>query len=496
MFLRSHPHGQAHGLEIAMDTPDATAFGQLIVRLGLITEAQLLEAREELPEGCNDFDALLRVLERRSLLTPWQVDRLFKDYTDGYILGGYRILYKVASGSFGRVFRGDDPSTGRIVAIKILRQRWSEDPKQIDLFFREGRLGLTLKHPNIVEMLAVGQDPSSQKYYLVMEFVEGGNLREILNIRKTLTAAETLRIIDDAANGLAYAFAHGVTHRDIKLTNLLISSTGECKLVDFGLAQLYANQKEKIDRTVDYAGLEKATGVKQGDTRSDIYFLGCIFYQCLSGRPPLMLTRDKHARMRKGRFESVAPLRREEVDAPPSVFALVETMMSLSPSHRYQTPFQLVEAIKAVRRDVEGHSGDSDVRPQVRSVFVAEGNARLQAAIRDRLKHLGYRVFLAGDPARALDRFRQQPYDALIVDVASTGEEGLYVFETVIQEAARRRRPMAGIVLLSEEQKDWATRAAQPGAAVLTHPVTFRQLRKTLETLLPNNGQRPSPPLS
>src|SRR5262249_26237546 len=270
------------------------------------------------------------------------VDRLLKGQTDGYLMGGYRILYKVAGGTFGRVFRGDDPSTGRVVAIKILRLRWSEDPKQVELFFPEGRLGMSLKHPNIVEVLAVGQDPVTERYYIVMEFVEGGNLREILTIRKKLTVAESLKIIDDAAAGLANAFAHGVTHRDIKLTNLLISSTGECKLVDFGLAQLFANEKEKIDRTIDYAGLEKATGVKQGDTRSDIYFLGCILYQCLSGRSPLMLTRDKQQRMRRGRFEAVSPLRPGEVDAPPSVFTLVEAMMSLSPMQRYQTPYQLV----------------------------------------------------------------------------------------------------------------------------------------------------------
>jgi serine/threonine protein kinase len=478
-----------------MDDLDATSFGLLVVRLGLITEQQLNEAREELPEGSNDLHVLLRILERRSLLTPWQVDRVFKGITDGYFMGGYRILWKIASGSFGRVFRGDDPSTGRVVAIKILRLRWSEDPKQVELFFREGRLGLNLKHPNIVEMLAVGQDPVSERYYLVMEFVEGGNLREILTIRKKFTVAESLKIIDDAANGLAYAFAHGVTHRDIKLTNLLISATGECKLVDFGLAQLYSNEAEKIDRTVDYAGLEKATGVKQGDTRSDIYFLGCILYQCLTGRAPLMLTRGRQNRMRRSRFEAVSPIRPGEIEAPPSVFALVDAMMSLSPGQRYQTPFQLVDAIKAARRDVEGHTGDSDVKPKIRSVFVAEGNARLQAALRERLRDLGYRVFLAGDPARALDRYRQQPYDALIVDVASTGEDGLFVFETVAQEAARRHRPIAGIVLLGEEQKDWARRVtAQPRSAVLTHPITFKQLRRALEGLLPNNGQPPATP--
>jgi serine/threonine protein kinase len=485
----------AHGLEVRMDNWDANTFGQFVVRLNLITEAQLREAMDELPEGSTDMSALIRVLERRMWLTPWQIDRLFKEHTDGYILGGYRILYKVKGGTFGRVYRGDDPRTGRVVAIKILRRRWSEDPKQVDLFFREGKLGLTLKHPNIVEILNVGQDPASEQYYIVMEFVEGGNLREILDIRGKLSPAESLKIMEDAASGLAYAYAHGITHRDIKLTNLLISTTGECKLVDFGLAQLFANEKEKIDRTVDYAGLERATGVKQGDTRTDIYFLGCIMYQCLTGRPPLQMVRDRHARMRKSRFEAVVPIRPFEVDAPPSTLSLVETMMSLSAKNRYQTPAQLLEAVKAARRDIEGTSGkvESD-RPVVRSVYVIEGNARLQQALRERLRDLNYRVFIAADPAQALDRFQKQPYDALIVDVASTGEDGLYMYESVAREAARKQLPMAGIVLLAEEQKDWKQRASAPASsAVFTHPVTFRQLKHALEDLLPKNGQPPTP---
>ena len=102
---------------------------------------------------------------------------------DGFFLGGYRLLYKIASGTFGRVYRADEPATAQMVAIKVLRRRWTEKKGVIDLFFREARMGMTLKHPNIVEILAVGQDPGSGQYYIVMEFVEGDNLREILKIQ-------------------------------------------------------------------------------------------------------------------------------------------------------------------------------------------------------------------------------------------------------------------------------------------------------------------------
>jgi serine/threonine protein kinase len=482
-----------------MDTPDPTTFGQLVVKLQLVSPEQveeaMNEARDETGGRMPDLQRYLRVLERKGYLTPWQSGKVLKGDTDGFVLGGFRILYKIASGSFGRVFRAVDPRGGRVVAVKVLRRRWSEDQQRIDLFIREGRVGLTLKHPNIVEVLAMSQDKESGQYYIVMEFVEGGNLREILVIRKTLTPSEALRIVEDCASGLAYAYSRGVSHRDIKLTNLLISSAGECKLVDFGLAQFFAaiaKEEEKVDRTVDYAGLERATNVKQGDVRSDIYFLGCALYEMLCGHSPLVMTRDRHMRMRRQRFEEVQTLNPAEVAAPASVFALVETMMSLSPQRRFQTPSQLVEAVRACRREL---SGKDESRQASRSVFVAERDERLQDALRDKLKELGYRVFLAGDPSRALDRYRQQPYDALIVDAGTTGEDGLHVYDQVLTEAGRRRATLAGILILGKDQADWVKRAvASPTGSVMVRPVTLKQVYRKLAELLPDEGDNGAGP--
>ena len=305
---------------------------------------------------------LLRSLERKGHLTPWQTAKLLKGENDGYFLGGYRILYKIASGSFGRVFRAEDSNTGRMVAVKVLRRRWSEDKARIDLFAREGKVGLQLKHENIVEVIAISHDAPTKQHYIVMEFVEGGNLREILEIRKKLSVKEALKIIEDSTAGLAFAYSRGITHRDIKPTNILISSQGTGKLVDFGLAQIYSgagkeDDKLRVERTVDYAGLEKATGVKPGDVRSDLFFLGCVLYEMLTGRSPLEMTRDKNARASVQRFQQVPPLPADEVQGPPSVFALVDTMLSLDPQRRFQTPSQLLEAIRSARRDVEVQGG-------------------------------------------------------------------------------------------------------------------------------------------
>jgi serine/threonine protein kinase len=472
---------------------EAAGLAQQCMRLGLLNPEQVQEAWDELGKRGGDPDAFLRVMERKGYLTPWQSEKLLKGDQDGYYLGGYRILYKIASGSFGRVYRADDPRSGTVVAIKVLRKKWSEDKHNIELFEREGKIGMALRHPNLVDILAVSRDTVTRQYYIVMEFVEGGNLRDFLTIRKKLEPAETLHILEDAAAALSYAFSQGLTHRDMKLTNILISSTGTAKLVDFGLAEAArAGQREdgvQADRTVDYAGLEKATSVPHGDTRSDIYFLGCVAYEMLTGRPPLDMTRDKNARMRHDRFRSVKPMGSDEVNGPLSLFRLVETMMSLDAQHRFQTPSQLLEAIRKVRREVEG-KGTADGTQATHSLFIVEKDERLQNALREKFKEKGFRVLLAADPSRALDRFRQQPYDGLIVDVGTTGEEGLLVFQQVTTEAARHRHPCACIAILSEGQTGWMRRIEErPNVAVLLRPVTVKQLQHKLAELLNNKAE-------
>jgi serine/threonine protein kinase len=474
-----------------MPTEELNQLTQLIQKIGLVTETQLQEAMLDCGHRTTP-DELLHVLERKAFLTSFQSGKLRKGDLDGFIVGGFRILYKIASGSFGRVYRADDPESGRVVAIKVLRRRHSENPHTIELFEREGRVGLSLRHPNIVETLAVSQDPATRQYYIVMEFVEGGNLRDFLEIRGKLNAAEAFRFMEESVAGIAHAYSRGVTHRDLKLTNILISSQGIAKVVDFGLAGIFSRKglevegTERVDRTVDYAGLERATGVKTGDVRSDIYFLGCILYEMLTGRSPLVMTKDPRQRMAKTRFDNTPPMRRDEVDATPSVFKLVERMMSLDPQYRYQTPSQLLDAIRAVRKELESQNQPQDAgtppKPAIRSVFVVERDERLQDRLRDKFKEMGYRVFVATDPLRALERFRLQPFDALVLDAGTAGEEGRYTFELILLEAERQQWPCTGVLILSEEQAEWQQAIEpRPNQTILVRPVTLKQVVQRLQ---------------
>jgi serine/threonine protein kinase len=477
-----------------MASLDAGTLAQTAVQLGLLGTHQAEEAWQELESRTGPPQDFMRCMERKGYLTPYQSVKLLKGDRDGYFLGGYRILYKISSGSFGRVYRADDPSTGRVVAIKVLRKKWSEDKHKIELFMREGKVGMSLRHPNIVEIIAVNHEKKNNQYYIVMEFVEGGNLRDFLKIRKTLTAGEVLRILEDTSLGLAHALSKGITHRDMKLTNILLSSQGPAKLVDFGLAggHFAGNVGEdqddvSVDRTVDYAGLEKTSDVAQGDLRSDLFFVGCVAYELLSGRSPLEFTRSVQTRMSAQRFQKIVVLKPEEVEAPASVFRLIENLMALQAENRIQTPSQLVERIRECRRDLEGHGDDaSRAKKQAQAtIFVVESDEKLQDVLRAKLKEEGFRILLAADPVRALERFRQQPFDLLIVDASTTGESGFYAFEMILEEAQRQSIPCRGILMIHNEQIEWKERV-EPYARVVTliQPVKYKQLLQTIRALL------------
>src|SRR5438105_14400911 len=120
---------------------DATSLARHALQLGLLTESQMREAFKATAQADPPIDSLVRAVERLGFLTPWQIQKLLKGDRDGYFLHGYMLLYRIASGSFGRVFRAKDPQNGVVVAIKVLRRRWSEQRRTIELFEREGKIG-------------------------------------------------------------------------------------------------------------------------------------------------------------------------------------------------------------------------------------------------------------------------------------------------------------------------------------------------------------------
>ena len=485
---------------------DASGIGQLAIKLGLVGEDQVRECLIELDDAKAPGEEMIRTLERKRILTSFQGNKLRKGDLDGYFLGGYRLLYKIASGSFGRVYRGDDPRSGQVVAIKVLRNKWTMDKQKIDLFIREGKLGMTIRHPNIVSVLAVNQDSKTGQYFIVMDFVEGGNLRDLLQIRKKLDFDEALRYMEECAQGLAYSHMRGLTHRDIKPTNILIAaSNGQAKLVDYGLAEIsagsavyLARQDEQdedvaVDRTVDYAGLEKATSQKPGDVRSDIFFLGCVLFECVTGQPLMPMTKDRVARMMARRYQEVEDTLHKTGPAlgiPPSLMALLGKMVAFEPAQRIQTPTQLVEAIQTCRMEVAREPA-ARVVVGPKTMYVVESNEKMKIAFR-KLSQKGFRVLLTNDPEQALKQYQQKPYHTLIVDAGSVGREAVRVFNRVLKESDLAGLDLTAILLLSDKQSDWASDAIRHDhGAVLFLPLNMKELLKKLRELEPSaNGSK------
>ena len=306
----------------------------------------------------------------------------------------------------------------------------------------------------------------------------------------------------------------------MKPTNILISAQGTAKLVDFGLAGIThgaatgdTDGDDQVDRSVDYAGLEKASNVKPGDVRSDIYFLGCVLYEMLTGRSPLLMTKDRHVRQQKERFLNAPAMTRDEVEAPAEVFELVGRMMSLDPQRRYQNPGQLLDAVRGARKAADAATPNSSAPAVVRSgkttdtvtrparpnasgrpvVCLVERHPQLQELLRDKLTETGYDVVLEEDPAAAAARFHNDPFAALLLDAAGIGPEAVVEFEEIMAAARKHPRGSAGILILSEKQAGWAERVTPDDrAVVMVRPVTLKQLHQKLVELVPLSPGEPA----
>jgi serine/threonine protein kinase len=475
--------------------------------LGLLDERQLQEVWASLGSRNVPADDMLQLLVRREFLTNYQVERLMKGDRAGFFFGRYKVLYLVGAGTFARVYRAVHRDTGQVVAVKVLRNRFSDSPEQFNRFIREGQVGCTLRHPNIVPVYEVVSE--GRVHFLVMEFVEGWNLRDFVKIRKKIEPDQAIRLMIDISEGLRYAFEHGVTHRDLKMSNVLVSSRGQAKLVDFGLAAMDETLTDDAladlpnTRTIDYAALERATGVRKDDTRSDIFFLGCIFYNMLTGEPPLSETRDRVRRLSRSRFQQIVPIRKRDPGIPDSVTLVVNKSMMFDPNKRYQTPAAMVADLEIAARRVAEEAGRSNgsgpsggkqrgVRTRTvwpgeeeHSVMIVESNAQMQDIFREGFKRAGYRVLLTADPERAVARFHQAANvaEVLVLNAQEIGYPAVAAFNDLAED--KRTEYVPAVLLLDENQQAWRQEAqAAEHRLVLSMPITMKQLRAALAKIV------------
>lgn len=475
---------------MSMVEKSAEDFARRAFDLNLIDQRQLEAAWGELGTHNATAEDLHRVLVRRGWLTNYQVDKLARGEKTGFFYGDYKVLYLVGSGSFARVYRAVHKDTDKVVAVKVLRKRFSEDPAMLEQFIREGEMGAKLRHPNIVPIYEVHS--GRRDHYMVMDFIEGRNLREFVRVRKKLSVEEALRFSMDIAAGLAHAAEYGIRHRDLKLSNVLMSSTGRAQLVDFGLAAVTGGVEDESaevnPRTIDYAGLERATGVRKDDPRSDIYFAGCMLYNMLTGQPPLVETKDRTQRLSKSRFENITPIHTLAPDVPPRVIAVVNKAMELNVNRRYQTPGEFLADLKLTEKRLKSNDDPASLAANEegldKSVMIVDSNPNMQDVFRDSLKKVGYRVLVVSDPSRALDRFDTDEHvaDCVVFGCHSLGKPALEAFNRLGQ--LDRTKQIPAILLLAEKQAPFAKFANLSARRVVAKmPLKMREFREVLREL-------------
>ena len=457
------------------------------------------------------LEQFISVLTRNDLVTNWQLDRLTKGHRDGYFYGKYKVLYLVGAGTFARVYRCVNTESGRVRAVKVLRHRYSDDMEATEQFMREARMVMPLRHPNIIPVHEV--DSYKGRYYMVMDFIEGQNLRDFVKLRKHMELGETIKLIRGICNGLQYAYNEGITHRDLKLSNVLITSKGQAKLADFGLATIVSTDENKKKqegsnpRSIDYAGLERATQVPRNDIRSDIFFVGCMFYQLLAGRPPLVETRDRIQRLNIGRYRDIPPIGKYVTGLPHSVINLVNKAIAFDPDKRYPNYEMLMSDLEKIdqadgvllQRRVVKTNEDGEEEQQTdpvkrgmiqqegegKTVLLIDSRQKMQELLRAQLGKRGYRVLIVSNAERGIQRLQEAAaeFNCAIFCTGELGQAALDAFNTLREDY--RTESLPAVIIVEKDQTTLASRAKLSALhGLLQMPIKVRQLREALVKLI------------
>lgn len=248
----------------------------------------------------------------------------------------YEIIRSIGEGGMANVYLGYDTILDRNVAIKILRGDLSNDEKFVRRFQREALSASSLAHPSIVEMYDVGEDDGL--YYIVMEYVEGKTVKQLLKKRGNLTLSEAIDIMLQLTDGMAHAHDSYIVHRDLKPQNIMIKDDGQIKITDFGIAMALNStqltQTNSVMGSVHYLPPEQASG-KGSTIKSDIYSMGIIFYELLSGSLPFRGDNAVEIALKHMR-DPLPSLREENPAIPQSIENIIKKATAKNPKNRYE----------------------------------------------------------------------------------------------------------------------------------------------------------------
>ena len=371
--------------EIAVDS-----FLNLLGQSDLLPDDQLLSLLESVRgEGlvAQSAHEMAATLVERQVLTAWQADMLLQGKHRGFRLGPYRILKPLGQGGMSKVFLAEHMLMHRRVAIKILPTKYQEDADLLKRFQYEAVAIAALDHPNIVRAHDFNKDVRYGKEipYLVMEYVEGPDLRRLVDEQGPLDYRKAADFICQAAEGLAHAHAAGFVHRDIKPANLLVDPHGVLKVLDLGLAT-FAEAEQGLNSdeggqsavgTADFVAPEQIIDSRNVDGRADIYSLGHTFYYLLTGHRPFTKSTIMELLMAHQK-EKPEPISKSRPDVPMDLEAIIDKMTAKSSFQRYQSAKELAQKLRTWLKE----SGSARAYSRI-STLMAEALRGKQASTQD-----------------------------------------------------------------------------------------------------------------
>lgn len=343
---------------------------------GLLLRSRLLSAADakalfqrwqnEAKANAGDIERFRRWLIQHQFLTEYQANLLCRGHADGFFVGDYKILDRLGRGRMAGVYKGAH-GLGQVVAIKVLPPSKARDSYLLQRFEREGRLALRAKHVNVVRSFQLGC--ADNLHYIVMEYLEGETLEDVLLRRRRLPPGEAVRVICQVLQGLQHIHEQGMVHRDLKPSNLMLvparspgqpdtTLRGTVKILDLGLSRTFFDENAPVPSddpqltgegvllgTPDYLAPEQARNARAVDIRADVYSAGCVLYHCLAGHPPFPDTNIINQMIRHAQ-EAPKALKELNPEVNDGLQMVINYMMAKDPKQRYPTPGQAAQALQ------------------------------------------------------------------------------------------------------------------------------------------------------
>jgi serine/threonine-protein kinase len=337
-----------------------TDIGRLVIdqKLATTEEVQTCQARKRKLKASGNDVALGDLLVKYGVVTSSQLKRLSSVSDDSMTrpiqqIPGFQIMRKVGAGAMATVYKAKQLSLDRIVAIKVLPKRLSENPEFVSRFYKEGRAAAKLNHNNIVQAIDVGENAGY--HYFVMEFVDGVTVYDELSKHRVYDEKKALDVVIQVARALEHAHARGFIHRDVKPKNIMITADATAKLADMGLAREASDQTAAAEEagraygTPYYLSPEQIRGEVNIDFGTDIYSLGATFYHMVTGRVPFDGATPA-AVMHKHLKEPLTPPDHVNSALSTGLAEAIERMMAKDRNRRYRSTTDLLVDLERITR--------------------------------------------------------------------------------------------------------------------------------------------------